>query len=79
MMRRTDVFGDGLVLGEFEDGAGVGVVAVVVRRRGVGRVGGFGCWGVVGLAEGGEGDEGGIELEDFGRVREGGGLHGGVE
>jgi hypothetical protein len=33
---------------------------------------------VVGLAEGGEGDEGGIELEEFGRVREGGGFHGGV-
>ena len=44
MMRRTDVFGDGLVLGEFEDGAGLGLVAMLVRRRGVGRVGGLGCW-----------------------------------
>ena len=33
MMRRSDVFGDGLVLWEFEDGAGLGLVAVVVRRR----------------------------------------------
>ena len=42
MMRRTDVFGDGLVLREFEDGAGLGLVAMLVRRRGVGRVGGGG-------------------------------------
>ena len=41
MMRRSDVFGDGLVLWEFEDGTGLGLVAVVVRRRGVGRVGGL--------------------------------------
>ena len=78
MMRRSDVFGDGLVLWEFDDGAGLGLVAMLVRCRGVWRGGGFGCWGVVGLAEGGEGDEGGIELEEFGRVREGGGFHGGV-
>ena len=39
----SDVFGDGLVLWEFEDSAGLGLVAVLVRRRGVGRVGGFGC------------------------------------
>ena len=77
-MRRSDVFGDGFVLGEREEGTGQGDVAMFVRCRGVGRVGGFGCWGVVGLAEGGEGDEGGIELEEFGRVREGGGFHGGV-
>ena len=30
------------------------------------------------LMEGTKWDEGGIELEDLGRVREGGGLHGGV-
>ena len=53
MMRSSDVFGDGLVLWEFEDGAGLGLVAMLVRRRGVGRGGGFGCWGVVGWAEGG--------------------------
>ena len=76
MMRRSDVFGDGLVLWEFDDGAGLGLVAVVVRRRGVGRGGGFGC--LARLMEGTKWDEGGIELEDFGRVREGGGFHGGV-
>ena len=30
------------------------------------------------LMEGTKWDEGGIELEEFGRVREGGGFHGGV-
>ena len=33
MMCRSDVFGDGLVLGEFEDGTGLGLVAMLVRRR----------------------------------------------
>ena len=37
MMRRTDMFGDGFVLGEFEDGTGLGLVAMLVRRRVVGR------------------------------------------
>ena len=76
MMRRSDVFGDGLVLGEFEDGAGLGEVAMLVRGGGVGRGGGGGS--VARLMEGTKGDEGGIELEEFGRVREGGGFHGGV-
>ena len=49
-----------------------------MRGGGVGRGGGFGCWGVLGWAEGGEGEEGGVKLEDFGRMREGGGFHGGV-
>ena len=40
----TDVFGDGFVLGEFEDGAGLGLVEVLVQSRGVGRGGGLGCW-----------------------------------
>lgn len=76
MMRRTDMFGDWLLLGEFEDSTGLGLVAMLVRRRGVGRVGGGGS--VARLMEGTKWDEGGIELEDFGRVREGGGFHGGV-
>ena len=76
MMCRSDVFGDGLVLWEFEDGAGLGLVAMLVRCRGVGRGGGGGS--VARLMEGTKWDEGGIELEDFGRVREGGGFHGGV-
>ena len=38
----SDVFGDGIVLGEFEDGAGLGLVAMFVQSRGVGRVGGGG-------------------------------------
>ena len=42
MMRRSDVFGDGLVLWEFEDGAGLGEVAMLVRGGGVGRGGGGG-------------------------------------
>ncbi len=33
----TDVFGDGLVLGECEDGAGWGLVEVLVQSRSVGR------------------------------------------
>jgi hypothetical protein len=73
----TDVFGDGFVLGEFEDGTGLGLVAMLVRRRSVGRGGGGGSVVARGM-EGGEGDEGGVKLEGFGRVREGGGLHGGV-
>ncbi len=36
MMRRTDVFGDWLFLGEFEDSTGLGLAAMLVRRWGVG-------------------------------------------
>ena len=57
----SDVFGDGFVLGECEDGTGLGEVAMFVRGGGVGRGGGGGS--VVRRMEGGEGDEGGIELE----------------
>ncbi len=69
MMRRTDMFGDWLLLGEFEDSTGLGLVAMLVRRRGVGRGGGLGC--VARLMEGTKWDEGGIELEELGRMREG--------
>jgi hypothetical protein len=72
----TDVFGDRFVLGEFEDGTGLGEVAMFVRGGGVGRGGGGGS--VARLMEGGEGGEGWVKLEEFGRVREGGGFHGGV-
>jgi hypothetical protein len=64
----TDVFGDGFVLGEFEDGTGLGEVAMFVRGGGVGRGGGGGS--VARGMEGGEEAEGWVKLEDFGRVRE---------
>ena len=78
-MGSADVFGDGAILGEFDGSScflGDGRFVILGGERyGGGFVGG----GVGAVAEGGEGDGGGIELEDFGLGEDDRGFLGGVE